>query len=599
VKRVRQVLDLLNPRERVQALLLLGLIIIMAFLDMIGVASIMPFMAVLATPDLVQTNRYLATAYNFLGFSDRDSFMFFLGVAVFVTLVLSIGFKAFTMWAMLRFSRLREYSLTKRVVELYLHQPYEWFLNKHSSDLGKTVLAEIGQVVGGAMLPMMELIAQGCVVVALLCLLVITDPVLASVGGLGIGVAYSAIYAFLRRRVSKLGELRRESNRLRFETLAEAFGGIKEVKVAGLESRFVERFERPAYNFALTQGAAQAASQLPRFGMEVLAFGGILAVVLYLMRNSGGLQGTLPVVALYALAGYRLMPALQSLYVNFTALRFIGPTLDHLHKELMMLPPPPMRRDAAVPMRLDREIVLENIVYQYPRAVRPSLKDLNICIPARSTVGLVGATGSGKTTTVDIVLGLLQQQSGRLLVDGVEISSENRRDWQSSIGYVPQTIFLADDSVTANIAFGVAEHQVDHAAVERAARIANLHDFVVGGLPDGYRTSVGERGVRLSGGQRQRIGIARALYHRPSLLILDEATSALDNLTEQVVMEAVRNLGREITIILIAHRLTTVRECDRIFLLDEGRVAAVGSYRELVDSNEVFRNMTLAADETA
>lgn len=596
---IRKVLDLLSPLERRQALLLLCLIIVMAFLDMIGVASIMPFMAVLATPDLVQSNRYLAAAYDFFGFNDRDSFMFLLGVAVFITLVLSIGFKAFTAWAMLRFSRLWEYSVTRRVVELYLHQPYEWFLNKHSSDLGKTVLAEVGQVVGGAMLPMMELIAQGCVVVALLCLLVVADPVLACVGGLGMGVAYGAIYAFLRRRVSRLGEQRRESNRLRFETLAEAFGGIKEVKVGGLESRFVERFERPAYDFALAQGSAQAASQLPRFGMEILAFGGILAVVLYLMRNSGGLQGALPVVALYALAGYRLMPALQSLYVNFTALRFIGPTLDHLHKELVTLPPPPGRREAPVPMRLVQDVVLENIVYQYPRAARPSLNDLSIRIPARSTVGLVGATGSGKTTTVDIILGLLQQQSGRLLVDGVEISGENRRDWQSSIGYVPQNVFLADDSVAANIAFGVAKQHIDQVAVERAARIANLHDFVVGALPDGYRTSVGERGVRLSGGQRQRIGIARALYHRPPLLILDEATSALDNLTEQVVMEAVHNLGHEITIILIAHRLTTVRECDRIFLLDNGSVAAAGNYRELVDSNEVFRSMTLAADETA
>jgi ABC-type multidrug transport system fused ATPase/permease subunit len=596
---IRKVLDLLSPRERRQALLLLGLIIVMAFLDMIGVASIMPFMAVLATPDLVRSNRYLAAAYDFFGFSDRDSFMFFLGVAVFITLVLSISFKALTAWAMLRFSRLREYSLTKRVVELYLHQPYEWFLNKHSSDLGKTVLAEVGQVVGGAILPMMELIAQGCVVVALLSLLIVADPVLACVGGLGMGLAYGAIYAFLRRRVSRFGEQRRESNRLRFETLAEAFGGIKEVKVGGLESRFVERFERPAYDFALAQGSAQAASQLPRFGMEILAFGGILAVVLYLMRNSGGLQGALPVVALYALAGYRLMPALQSLYVNFTALRFIGPTLDHLHRELVTLPPPPVRREAPVPMRLMQDVVLENIVYQYPRAARPSLNDLCIRIPARSTVGLVGATGSGKTTMVDIILGLLQQQSGRLLVDGVEISGENRRNWQSSIGYVPQNIFLADDSVAANIAFGVAEQHIDQAAVERAARIANLHDFVVGGLPDGYRTSVGERGVRLSGGQRQRIGIARALYHRPQLLILDEATSALDNLTEQVVMDAVHNLGHEITIILIAHRLTTVRECDRIFLLDNGRVAAAGNFRELVDSNEVFRSMTLAADETA
>lgn len=596
---IRKVLDLLSPAERRHGLLLLCMIIVMALLDMIGVASIMPFIAVLATPDLVQSNRYLAAAYNFFSFADRSNFMFLLGIVVFVTLVLSIGFKAFTMWAMLRFSRLREYSLTKRFVELYLHQPYEWFLNKHSSDLGKSVLAEIGQVVGGAILPIMELIAQGCVVIALLSLLIITDPILACVGGLGMGLGYSAIYALMRHRMTRLGELRRESNRLRFETLAEAFGGIKEVKVAGLEANFVERFRRPAYDFALAQGSAQAVSQLPRFGMEVLAFGGILAVVLYLMRSSGSLQGALPVVALYALAGYRLMPALQSLYVNFTALRFIGPTLDHLHKELVTLAPPPAERITPSPMRLACEIALENIVYQYPRAPQPSLHDVSIHIPARSTVGLVGATGSGKTTTVDIILGLLQQQSGRLLVDGVTITAENRRDWQSSIGYVPQNIFLADDTVAANIAFGVAKEDIDMAAVERAARIANLHAFVVGGLPNGYATGVGERGVRLSGGQRQRIGIARALYHRPPLLVLDEATSALDNLTEQVVMEAVHNLGHEITIILIAHRLTTVRECDSIFLLDNGRIAAAGTYAELVDSNDVFRSMTMAADEKA
>jgi len=313
------------------------------------------------------------------------------------------------------------------------------------------------------------------------------------------------------------------------------------------------------------------------------------------MRDSGSLQDALPVVSLYALAGYRLMPALQALYVNLSALRFIGSTLDQLHQELRTLAPPPGRYVASEPMRLDREVSLENIVYQYPRAPAPSLENVTIHVPARSTVGLVGVTGSGKTTVVDIILGLLQPQSGRLVVDGTAITADHRRAWQASIGYVPQHIFLADETVEANIAFGIAERNIDRAAVERAARVANLHDFIVEGMPSGYQTRVGERGVRLSGGQRQRIGIARALYRNPLLLILDEATSALDNLTEHVVMDAVRNLGRETTIIVIAHRLSTVRECDRIFLLDKGCVVAAGTYDELVDTNEVFRNMTLAA----
>jgi ABC-type multidrug transport system fused ATPase/permease subunit len=592
---IKQVLDLLSPRERRHALLLLGLIIVMAIIDMVGVASIMPFIAMLATPSLVETNRHLAGAYAFFGFQDRESFIFWLGVVVFATLVFSIAFKAFTVWAMLRFTRLREYSLTNRFVELYLSQPYEWFLGRHSADLGKTVLAEVAQVVGNAIVPLMDLISQGCVVLALLGLMVAANPVLACVGGLGMGLAYAGIYALMRRRLSVLGEHRLVSNKQRYEILAEAFGGIKEVKALGLEKLYLKRFERPAYIYALSQGSAQVAARMPRFAMEVLAFGGILGVLLYLMRDSGSLQDALPIVSLYALAGYRLMPALQALYVNFSALRFIGSTLDQMHEELKTLAPPSLRYVAAEPMPFDREVSLENVVYQYPRAPLPSLENVTIRVPARSTVGLVGATGSGKTTAVDIILGLLQPQSGRLIVDGAVISVENRRAWQASVGYVPQHIFLADETVEANIAFGVAEADIDRAAVERAARVANLHDFIMESMPSGYQTRVGERGVRLSGGQRQRIGIARALYRDPVLLILDEATSALDNLTEQAVMEAVRNLGRETTIILIAHRLSTVRECDRIFLLDKGRVLGAGTYDELIDTNEVFRSMTLAA----
>jgi ABC-type multidrug transport system fused ATPase/permease subunit len=288
------------------------------------------------------------------------------------------------------------------------------------------------------------------------------------------------------------------------------------------------------------------------------------------------------------------MPALQQIYSAVSELRFVGPALDSLHFDLMslkyQLPGP--GQDS---MALKEAITLNQIHYSYPSAPQPALKSISLTIPAKSTVGLVGTTGSGKTTTVDLILGLLDVQEGTLAVDGQVITEHNKRAWQRAIGYVPQQIYLADDTVAANIAFGIQAKDIDQAAVERAAKIANLHDFVVNELPQQYQTTVGERGVRLSGGQRQRIGIARALYHTPQVLILDEATSALDNLTEQAVMEAVHNIGHEITIILIAHRLSTVKACDTIFLLEKGLLKGQGTFEQLIRTNERFGELAMSS----
>jgi ABC-type multidrug transport system fused ATPase/permease subunit len=285
------------------------------------------------------------------------------------------------------------------------------------------------------------------------------------------------------------------------------------------------------------------------------------------------------------------MPALQQIYWAFSLMRFAGSALDQLHKELISLQVTDAQPSHLSPLPLIQAITLNRVSYRYPNAQHPALKGVDLSIPAHSTVGFVGATGSGKTSTVDVILGLLEPQEGFLSVDGQPITALNRRQWQLAIGYVPQHIYLADDSVAANIAFGVNIKDIDQRAVERAAKIANLHEFVRNDLPQGYATTVGERGVRLSGGQRQRIGIARALYHSPQVLILDEATSALDSLTEQAVMEAVNNLGHDITIILIAHRLSTVRQCEQIYLLERGEVKAQGTFEELTQSNEQFRAM--------
>ncbi len=594
ISTVNKLLDLLTPNERRHAFLLVGMILIMALLDVMGVASIMPFMNVVANPQMVSTNKYLAAVYGYFGFESTKNFLVLLGMVVFIALVVSNGFKALTTYILLRFTHMRNYTIGKRLVAGYLRQPYDWFLNRHSADLGKTVLSEVQAVITGALVPLMQFLAHGAVALALLGLLVVVKPILAFIVAAVLGSAYAIIYSLLRRYLGNIGEDRVRANRERFEAVQEVFGGVKDVKVSGLEGAMLGRFEGPAKRFARRQAAFQVSSQLPRFAMEIIAFGGLLSVVLYLLVVSGSLLQALPVLSVYAFACYRLMPALQQVYIQLSNMRFAGPALDALHKDFNTLnheDASDFNRCSHLPLNIHQGLRLEQVGYTYPKASQPAINTITLDIPARTTVGLVGTTGSGKTTTVDIILGLLRPQCGKLLVDGIPITKDNVRSWQRTIGYVPQNIYLADDTVAGNIAFGLPLEKIDHAAVERAARVANLHEFVMRDMPQGYGTRVGERGVRLSGGQRQRVGIARALYHDPDVLILDEATSALDNLTERAVMEAVRNLGRRKTIILIAHRLTTVRGCDQIFVLEKGELAGQGSYDDLVETNESFRAM--------
>jgi ABC-type multidrug transport system fused ATPase/permease subunit len=591
---LNKLLTLLTPSERKHAGVLTGMILVMAFLDMLGVASILPFMAVLANPELAQTNALFNTAFilsHHIGVRTTEQFLFALGVLFFLLLFTSLAFKALTTYTQTRFALMREYSISKRLVESYLYQPYSWFLNRHSADLGKTILSEISNVIHGGMIPLMTLMAQSMVALALLILLIIVNPLLALSVGMVLGLAYAGIFAVMSASLKRMGQASVDANQERFTTVSEAFSAIKEVKVSGLEQAYIQRFGKPAETYANCQATVRVIAQLPRFALEAIAFGGLMLVILYLMAESGSFATALPIIALYAFAGYRLMPALQQIYGAFTQLRFAGPALDALHQDLNSLRAAKAEIDHITPLLLTQDIRLERVSYTYPNAPQPALKSIDLSIPAHSMVGFVGATGSGKTTMVDVIIGLLEPQEGRLSVNDQPITAENRSRWQRAIAYVPQQIYLADDSVAANIAFGVNAKDIDLQAVESAAKISNLHEFVINSLPQGYATTVGERGVRLSGGQRQRIGIARALYHNPQVLVLDEATSSLDNLTEQAVMEAVNNLSHDITIILIAHRLSTVRQCDQIYFLERGEVKAQGTFEELTQANERFRAM--------
>ena len=587
--------DLLDRRERRRALLVFALVLFMGLVEMARVISVAPFVAVLTDPTVIETNRILATAYDRLGFQSTGAFTVFLGLVLFAFLV---GVPALTMvssWAMLRFGTMRTYALSRRLFAGYLDRPYEWFLGTSSSDLGKTLLSEVDRVVEGALLPAMQFVAKTVVTGFIVAVLVFVDPLLALIVAGVLGGGYWLIYFAGRDYLWRIGHERIAANRDRFRVTNETFGGIKEVKVMGLEAGSVRRFERPSYRFARLQVLGGLVSQLPQHLFEALAFTLVLGIIWYQVAVHGGFSQALPTIALYALAAQRLMPALASLYHAGTRLRFVKPALDALHRDLVdrraLATAASSAADATERVRLRDQIELRSVSYRYPKGPIAAVHDVSIVVPARTVVGLVGQTGAGKTTLADVILGLLEPQAGKLLVDGIEIDGANLRAWQKSVGYVPQNIFLADDTIAANIAFGVERADIDMAQVAWATQVANLDDFVGNELEQGFETVVGERGIRLSGGQRQRIGIARALYRDPDLIVMDEGTAALDNISERAVIDAVRNLADEKTIILIAHRLTTVRHCSTIFLLERGRVAASGSYRELIEKSERFREL--------
>lgn len=582
---------LLSRKDRKKAIILLFFVLVMAFFEMMGVVSILPFIAVLTNPEVIETNKVLISIFNFsksFGVETNTEFIFFLGIVVMIMLLVSLSFKSITIFYQLRFTSMCQYRIAKYLLKNYLSQPYSWILNRHSADLGKTILSEVGVVITKGLKPVVTLITQTVITLALVSMLAVVNLKLTIIIGLTFGVSYFTIYWSIRGLLNKIGKERLKANELRFKTIIEAFGAFKLLKITNLEKTIVTKFSNFAKIFARHQASAQILSQIPRYALEAVAFGGILLVVLFYMKQTGEFNEIVPIIALYAFAGYRLMPALQHIYSNFTHLRTVGPSLDKMYNDLKNLRKiQPIKNQKVV--SFNKSISLKNIYYNYPNSIKKSLENISLDISARSTVGIVGITGSGKTTLVDIILSLLQPQKGILRVDDLEINQENNQNWQKLIGYVPQDIYLLDESIMANIAFGIDKEKVSQKSVEYAAKIANLHNFILNELPLKYETKIGEKGVRLSGGQRQRIGIARALYHNPKVLILDEATSSLDDITEKTIMNEVNELRKDITIIMIAHRLSTVKKCDKIYILEDGRVKNQGSFEKLAKDSDLFQ----------
>jgi len=593
----KKVWALLDRRERRKAWITLGVMLVGAFSSAVMVGSVMPFLSVLSDPARIERVSSLAWIYDTFGFTSEYAFVVALGLASIAAILITSGIQIAKSYVVSRFSLMRGHSISHRLMIAYLRQPYAFFLDRHSGEMTTRVLSEAQLVVSQFLRPAAEFIAALCTVAAIVGLLVWVDPLVALIAFGVLGGIYGTIYFFVRHVLKQFGYTRAEANKTRFRVANEALNGIKDIKLLGREGSYATRYSVPSLKMAHTQVLVQLLVGLPQIALRAVALSGVIVLCLVLLDPQGfasgaALGGILPTLGVFAFAGQRMLPELSKLYSTLSQLQAGGAAVEAVYDDLIdkagsgtlpRVPPPEMG--------LGRSLALEAVSYRYPNAEHAGLTDISLEIRAREKVGIVGSTGAGKTTLADLILGLLSPGEGRILVDGAPLTDDNIRAWQQSVGYVPQDIFLTDASISENIALGVPPGQIDADLVRRSAEIARLDGFIRDELPAGYDTTIGERGVRLSGGQRQRVGIARALYHDADLIVFDEATSALDNLTERDVMAAIDALPGDKTVLMIAHRLSTVRRCDRIIVLDKGRLAGIGPWDTLIKENEAFQRI--------
>lgn len=573
------------------ALLFFG-ILILGFTEMIGVASIVPFMGMVTDSSMIMTNSYLNYIYVNLEFESTDDFLFFSGVAVLCLMAISNLFSIFMNWNMQSFVFLQEHRIACRMIQKYLSQEYLFFLSRNSSDLSKNILTEVGRAMSGVVLPILQVLSKFIVTFMLVLLLVIADPFLAGTILLTLGSIYIFIFIIVRKVLHSIGNIAANAISARYKILSEIFSRIKILKLKGGENEFVKWFSIPSLKYAKFSAMSTVISHAPRYLLEIVAFGGIMIIVLYLISKDQSNSYVISYMSLYAFAGYRLMPALQQIYAGLTLVQYNFPAVEAISNDLKLKEAKNLTQKISPDEDsvFNHSIDLTGISFKYPGANKYLLNGIDISIKKNSSIAIVGETGSGKSTLIDIILGLHTPDEGLICIDGFVLNEKTSMNWKRNIGYVPQDIYLSDDTIQKNIAFLAQEKDISQIDVINAAKTAYVHDFIME-LPEQYNTKVGERGVRLSGGQKQRIGIARALYENPHVLVLDEATSAMDSITEELVMNALVSLKNKKTMVMIAHRLTTIKNCDIIYILEDGHIVDAGNYDELLATNIKFQRM--------
>ncbi|WP_151961543.1 ABC transporter ATP-binding protein [Acinetobacter bereziniae] len=556
---------ILTPLDKRKLIIVAVLAIFMTIIESLGVVSIMPFLAVLANPESVQQNFLLKKIYFLLNVKDTNQFILYLGMISLVIVIFSACIKIITQYALNRFTSLQRHYFSSRLLDIYLKQNYSFFIQRNTADLTKILLNDVDQVVWGVLKPLLTILSYGLIISAMVILLVFYNPIMAlTIAGVII-TFYSVMFLVVRKIMRKISQEYSKANQERYQGCQEVFGGIKDVMINHAHDYYYERFNTNSRIHARHLATQESLGQIPLHIIETIGYGCLILLAIFLVLQNQHVGVILPVIGLYGVAAYRILPAAQNIYRAVTTYKFSEHILSSVIQEFELCKIENTQKVNEENIGFAHKIELIDVSFAYPNQPQKKiLEHINITIEKNTSIGVTGKSGSGKSTLMDIMLGLLKPTSGILKVDEKIITEINVQAWQRLVSYVPQFIYLADMTVAENIAFGIPKNKIDFKLVEDVAKLAQIHEFIIKNLKNGYNTMIGERGILLSGGQRQRLGIARALYKQPQVIFMDEATSALDTETEKAVNEAIQSLNGKMTMVIIAHRKSAVADCDHI-----------------------------------
>ncbi len=594
-KVTKKLLYILPDRDYIKILILFFLMLIAAGVEVVGIGMIPAFVSIVASPDTVLGFEPIQPILAALDITTSQDLLLWGSVTLVGVFILKSFYLIFFNYVEARYTYNRRYKISHRLMSSYMQAPYTFHLQRNTAELLRNVTQEVTILISKVLVSILTLAREGIMVLAILGFLLVMEPLITLVvitfAGLGSGVFIFAT----RKKVKAYGEREQEHRRGMIKAVNQGLGGIKDARVLNRENEFIEKFRLEAYYSSRLLTYISYTKKIPQPVIETTAVIGMMLIAAILVWQGRAMTAIIPIMALFGMAIVRLMPAVRKLTTDYTYLIYNIVSINPIYDDLKELESDRKlfiedRKKGAV-LKLEQSIDAENVHYAYPGSEEQALNGVSFNIPKGKAVAFVGEPGAGKTTVVDLLLGLLKPEEGVINVDGIDIQ-DNLSAWQKNIGYIPQSIYLADETLRSNIAFGLPEKEIDDKKVLQAIESAQLKKMV-DRLPDGLETILGENGTRLSGGQRQRVGIARALYHNPQILVMDEATSALDNVTEQEITRAIEVLKGDRTIIMIAHRLTTVQNCDILYLMKNGKIKDMGTYNQLIEKNNEFRKMAL------
>lgn len=588
---------ILPKGDAVKLFVLFVLMLVAAALEVAGIGMIPAFVAIVADPDRVMSAEWLQPLIGMLGIGNAQDLLIWGSVVlVGIFIIKSIYIITFNFFEA-RFIFNRRYTISYRLMQSYMQAPYTFHLQRNTSELLRNISQEINVLINNVITNILMMGREGVVTLAILIFLFSMEPLITMLVILLSGFGAGTFILLNKKKMKEYGEEEQERRAEMIKAVNQGLGGIKEARVLNRENEFIDKFRVEAFKSTRLMAYLRFIQQIPRPVVETTAVLGMLMIAVLLVWQDRSMGAIIPILTLFAMATVRLMPSVQQLVSMYTRLRYNIVSLDPVYDDLKELAAfnTQFKKDRKKnnQLKLNNCIKITNVSYHYPDSEVQALENISLTVPKGKAVGFVGSSGAGKTTIVDLILGLLEPDKGEILIDGIDIQ-QNLSAWQKNMGYIPQSIYLADETLRSNIAFGIPKEEIDDSKVLNAVKLAQLGTLIEQ-LPAGLETIIGENGTRLSGGQRQRVGIARALYHAPDVLVMDEATSALDNITEKQITNAIESLKGERTLIMIAHRLSTVKNCDMLYFMEEGKIVEQGTYDDLVHSNIRFREMALEA----